>query len=168
MSRVVKNHHSRPPTSKTRIFFGKSGEPGGNRTLNPQIKSSFEEARALESLMILNVVCADDGKGRHPGVTSTEENERYCSDFDEDDSAPNNHPLGKSRQSRVVELSKVLEKSGGSQRHGPMQRYGHRPNVVMCPPFVTSGLATLLSWLLALRTQKRPTIATRRCTPSAC
>jgi hypothetical protein len=48
----------------------RSGEPGGNRTLNPQIKSGFEEAKAFNILRIVIVVCADDGKARHPGVTS--------------------------------------------------------------------------------------------------
>jgi hypothetical protein len=75
-----------------------SGEPGGNRTLNPQIKSGFDEARALEILMILNVVCADDGKGRHAGVTSTVAMDRFCSDFDGDDFVTNDHAPEKSRR----------------------------------------------------------------------
>ena len=50
-------------------------EPGGNRTLNPQIKS-LGTAKTLEIRMILRVSCADRGSGRHPGVTSTLVRER--------------------------------------------------------------------------------------------
>ena len=73
----------------------RSGEPGGNRTLNPQIKSGCEEAKTLEILKILNVLCANDGKGRHPGVTSTVAHERHYSDFDKNDSANKRSRPGK-------------------------------------------------------------------------
>ena len=54
---------------------GKSGEPGGNRTLNPQIKSRFNPQKTFEIAMISRSKCADRGTGRHPGGPSVQLNE---------------------------------------------------------------------------------------------
>jgi hypothetical protein len=40
-------------------FLEKSGEPGGNRTHNPQIKSRIQPAKTLEFLRILHYRCAN-------------------------------------------------------------------------------------------------------------
>jgi hypothetical protein len=40
-------------------FNGKAGEPGGNRTLNPQIKSPIGQSKTLEIRMILDLRCAE-------------------------------------------------------------------------------------------------------------
>ena len=85
------------PQAGLQDFLGKGGESGGNRTLNPQIKSGFEEAKALEILMIWNAACADDGTGRHPGVTSTVAHARNCWEFDKGDSEQNDPALGNLR-----------------------------------------------------------------------
>src|SRR5215471_2409835 len=51
-------------------FLRKTGEPGGNRTLNPQIKSRFCQAKTFEILTICDATFADHGKMRHPDGTS--------------------------------------------------------------------------------------------------
>jgi hypothetical protein len=49
--------------------FGINGEPGGNRTHNPQIKSPFRQAKTGQILMILRARCANRTLPRQNDVT---------------------------------------------------------------------------------------------------
>jgi len=70
---VSGSRRAEPKRLRFQGFNAKSGEPGGNRTLNPQIKSRVTHAKTFQILAIVQPTYANGGRMRPPDGTTVEE-----------------------------------------------------------------------------------------------